>query len=92
MSSLLAQEGSAYTLNIKMFNVLQHTITGWPGGKPNADDSARPERAVPAHKRVLIFSPHPDDAVIGMGGTIRRLVEQGHEVHVAIQTSGCNSE
>ena len=91
MSSLLAQEGSAYKLNIKMFNILQHTITGWPGGKPNADDSARPERAVPAKKRVLIFSPHPDDAVIGMGGTIRRLVEQGHEVHVAIQTSGNNS-
>lgn len=91
MSSLLAQEGSAYKLNIKMFNILQHTITGWPGGKPNADDSARPERAVPARKRVLIFSPHPDDAVIGMGGTIRRLVEQGHEVHLAIQTSGCNS-
>ncbi|MDD4819869.1 MAG: glucosamine-6-phosphate deaminase [Flavobacteriales bacterium] len=91
MSTLLAQEGSAYALNIKMFNVLQHTITGWPGGKPNSDDSARPERATPAKKRVIVFSPHPDDAVIGMGGTIRRLVEQGHDVYVVIQTSGNNS-
>ncbi|TRX61824.1 glucosamine-6-phosphate deaminase [Fulvivirga sp. M361] len=88
MSDLLALEGSAYDLNIKMFNGLQRTITGWPGGKPNADDSKRPERANPAKKRVLIFSPHPDDDVISMGGTFLRLVEQGHEVHVAYQTSG----
>ncbi|NER12835.1 glucosamine-6-phosphate deaminase [Leptobacterium flavescens] len=88
MSGLLALEGSAYDLNIKMFNVLQHTITGWPGGKPNADDSKRPERANPAQKRVIIFSPHPDDDVISMGGTFSRLVDQGHEVHVAYQTSG----
>tara|TARA_R110001583_G_scaffold103190_4_gene250343 strand:- start:733 stop:2661 length:1929 start_codon:yes stop_codon:yes gene_type:complete len=88
MASLLVQEGSAYDINIKMFNKLQHTITGWPGGKPNADDSSRPERANPIKKRVLIFSPHPDDDVISMGGTFDRLVEQGHEVHVAYQTSG----
>jgi len=88
MSSLLVQEGSAYDINIKMFNKLQHTITGWPGGKPNADDSSRPERANPAKKRVIIFSPHPDDDVISMGGTFDRLVEQGHEVHIAYQTSG----
>ncbi|SNR73887.1 glucosamine-6-phosphate deaminase [Lutibacter flavus] len=88
MSSLLAQEGSAYDINIKMFNKLQHTITGWPGGKPNADDSSRPERANPVKKRVIIFSPHPDDDVISMGGTFDRLVSQGHEVHVAYQTSG----
>ncbi|PQB04326.1 glucosamine-6-phosphate deaminase [Aureitalea marina] len=88
MSALLAEEGSAYDLNIKMFNVLQHTITGWPGGKPNADDSNRPERSKPSSKRVLIFSPHPDDDVISMGGTLDRLIEQGHEVHVAYQTSG----
>ena len=88
MSSLLSQEGSAYDINIKMFNKLQHTITGWPGGKPNADDSSRPERANPNKKRVIIFSPHPDDDVISMGGTFDRLVEQGHEVHVAYQTSG----
>lgn len=88
MSGLLVQEGSAYDLNIKMFNKLQHTITGWPGGKPNADDTNRPERANPAKKRVIIFSPHPDDDVISMGGTFDRLVEQGHDVHVAYQTSG----
>ncbi|WP_108808348.1 glucosamine-6-phosphate deaminase [Aquimarina spinulae] len=88
MSGLLAQKGSAYDLNIKMFNKLQHTITGWPGGKPNADDTNRPERANPAKKRVIIFSPHPDDDVISMGGTFDRLVEQGHDVHVAYQTSG----
>ncbi len=88
MSNLLAEGGSAYDLNIKMFNKLQHTITGWPGGKPDADDSSRPERANPRKKRVIIFSPHPDDDVISMGGTFDRLVEQGHEVHIAYQTSG----
>ncbi|EDP72787.1 glucosamine-6-phosphate deaminase [Flavobacteriales bacterium ALC-1] len=88
MSGLLTEEGTAYDLNIKMFNKLQHTITGWPGGKPNADDTNRPERANPAKKRVIIFSPHPDDDVISMGGTFDRLVEQGHEVHIAYQTSG----
>ena len=89
LSGLLAEfEGSSYDLNIWMFNQLQHTITGWPGGKPNSDDSKRPERAKPSKKRVLIFSPHPDDDVISMGGTFARLIEQGHEVHVAYQTSG----
>ncbi|EKX97117.1 glucosamine-6-phosphate deaminase-like protein [Hoylesella saccharolytica F0055] len=88
LSELLALYGSAYNANIKIFNDLQHTITGWPGGKPNADDTYRPERATPYPKRVIIFSPHPDDDVISMGGTLRRLVEQGHEVHVAYQTSG----
>ena len=88
MSGLLAEEGTAYNLNIKMFNQLQHTITGWPGGKPDADDSNRPERSNPSKKRVIIFSPHPDDDVISMGGTFDRLVEQGHEVHIAYQTSG----
>ena len=88
MSSLLTEEGTAYNLNIKMFNKLQRTITGWPGGKPNAEDTNRPERAAPEKKRVIIFSPHPDDDVISMGGTFDRLVEQGHEVHIAYQTSG----
>jgi len=88
MSSLLTEEGTAYDLNIKMFNKMQHTITGWPGGKPNSDDSYRPERSTPTKKRVIIFSPHPDDDVISMGGTFDRLVEQGHDVHVAYQTSG----
>ncbi|MFH4964771.1 glucosamine-6-phosphate deaminase [Gaetbulibacter sp. M235] len=88
MSDLLADSGPAYDINIKIFNKLQNTITGWPGGKPNADDSKRPERAEPARKRVLIFSPHPDDDIISMGGTFKRLQEQGHEVHVGYQTSG----
>jgi len=88
MSDLLASHGSAYDLNIEMFNRLQRSITGWPGGKPNADDKYRPERATPEKKRVIIFSPHPDDDVISMGGTFDRLVAQGHEVHVAYQTSG----
>jgi glucosamine-6-phosphate deaminase len=88
MSDLIADHGPAYDINIRVFNELQHTITGWPGGKPNADDSQRPERAQPYPKRVVIFSPHPDDDVISMGGTLLRLVDQGHEVHVAYQTSG----
>ncbi|MDC1259309.1 glucosamine-6-phosphate deaminase [Flavobacteriaceae bacterium] len=88
MSGLLSAVGNAYDLNIKMFNKMQHTITGWPAGKPNADDANRPERANIPKKRVIIFSPHPDDDVISMGGTFDRLVEQGHEVHVAYQTSG----
>ena len=88
LSELLALYGSAYNVNIKIFNDLQHTITGWPGGKPNADDTYRPERAKPFPKRVVVFSPHPDDDVISMGGTIRRLVQQGHDVHVCYETSG----
>ncbi|MEK9603864.1 MAG: glucosamine-6-phosphate deaminase [Flavobacteriaceae bacterium] len=88
MSELLNLTGNYYDLNIKMFNRLQNTITGWPGGKPNADDSRRPERALPEKKRCIIFSPHPDDDVISMGGTFDRLVAQGHQVHVAYQTSG----
>jgi glucosamine-6-phosphate deaminase len=88
LSDLLVDFDDAYNINIRMFNRLQHTITGWPGGKPDADDNHRPERAAPKHKRVLIFSPHPDDDVISMGGTVMRLIEQGHEVHIAYQTSG----
>ena len=88
LSELITLYGSAYNVNIKIFNDLQHTITGWPGGKPDADDTHRPERAVPYPKKVIIFSPHPDDDVISMGGTFQRLVNQGHEVHVAYQTSG----
>ena len=88
LNELLALYGSGYNVNIKIFNDLQHTITGWPGGKPNADDTYRPERANPFPKRVIVFSPHPDDDVISMGGTIRRLVQQGHDVHIAYETSG----
>ena len=86
LSELVALYDSAYNVNIKIFNDLQHTITGWPGGKPNADDTYRPERETPYPKRVLIFSPHPDDAIVSMGGTMQRLVQQGHDVHIAIQT------
>lgn len=89
LSELITIFGSAYNCNIQIFNDLQHTITGWPGGKPNADDTDRPERANPYPKDVLIFSPHPDDDVISMGGTFARLVKQGHNVHVAYETSGC---
>lgn len=88
MNDVLIDIGRAYNVNIRIFNEIQHTITGWPGGKPNADDSHRPERQSPHPKRVIIFSPHPDDDVISMGGTFIRLVDQGHEVHVAYQTSG----
>jgi len=88
MSDIVTDYGPAYNVNIQVFNQIQHTITGWPGGKPNADDKKRPERAEPFPKRVLIFSPHPDDDVISMGGTLMRLVEHGHNVHVAYQTSG----
>lgn len=88
MGDIITEYGSAYQVNIRIFNELQHTITGWPGGKPNAEDTHRPERAKPFPKKAIIFSPHPDDDVISMGGTFIRLVDQGHEVHVAYQTSG----
>ncbi|MDA7602783.1 glucosamine-6-phosphate deaminase [Flavobacteriaceae bacterium] len=88
LSDLLALEGTSYGINIKMFNHFQNTISGWPGGKPGSDDSTRPERKTPNPKRVIIFSPHPDDDVISMGGTFDRLVSQGHDVHVAYQASG----
>ena len=88
LGELLEKFGSFDKINIDVFNDLQHTITGWPGGKPNADDSTRPVAATPYPKKVIIFSPHPDDDVISMGGTFIRLVSQGHDVHVAYETSG----
>ena len=88
LGELLDLFGPFDKINIDIFNVFQHTITGWPGGKPNADDSTRPVKGVPFPKKVLIFSPHPDDDVISMGGTFIRLVHQGHDVHVAYETSG----
>jgi glucosamine-6-phosphate deaminase len=88
LGELLAIYGSAYNVNIEIFNNIQHTITGWPGGKPDADDANRPERALPYPKRIIVFSPHPDDDVISMGGTFSRLCDQHHDVHVAYQTSG----
>ena len=88
LGELLEQFGPYSQINIKVFNDFQHTISGWPGGKPNSDDSTRPVPSSPFPKRVVIFSPHPDDDVISMGGTFIRLVEQGHDVHVAYQVSG----
>lgn len=88
MADLQTEQGPSYDLNIRIFNELQHSITGWPGGKAAADDKYRPERAEPQKKRVIIFSPEPSDDILGMGGTIRRLVDQGHDVTVAYQTSG----
>ncbi len=88
LGELVTEHGPSYSINIRVFNEMQRTITGWPGGKPNADDENRPERQNPFPKRAIIFSPHPDDDVISMGGTFIRLVDQGHEVHVAYQTSG----
>jgi glucosamine-6-phosphate deaminase len=88
LSDLLSEQGPGYQLNIRIFNRLQHTITGWPGGKPDADDTYRPERAKPFPKRCLILSPEPQDAIVGMAGTLDRLVEQGHDVRLVAMTSG----
>ena len=91
LQDLAAQHGSAYDINLAVFRYLQSTITGWPGGKPEhaRQPGDRPQTLGSIFpKRILIFSPHPDDDVISMGGTLIRLVEQGHEVHVAYQTSG----
>ncbi len=88
MSDLLIEQGSAYDLNIKLFNVTQHTITGWPGGKPNTDDTNRPEPASPYPKRSLILSPEPLDDVYCLGGSINRLKQHGNDVTIAYQTSG----
>ncbi len=88
MADLLLEQGPAYGLNIRLFNQTQHTITGWPGGKPDADDSNRPERAKPSPKRCLVLSPEPLDDVYCLGGTIHRLNTHGNEVSIAYQTSG----
>ena len=88
LSDLLSEQGPAYQLNIRIFNQLQHTISGWPGGKPDADDTFRPERAKPYPKRALVFSPDPQDAIVGIGCSIDRLVEQGHDVKLVAMTSG----
>lgn len=88
MGDLATEQGPAYNINIRVFNELQHTITGWPGGKPNADDTHRPERRSPFPKRVIVFSAEPHDDVHYMGGTLHRLINQGHDVHVVYQTSG----
>lgn len=88
LSDLLIEKGDAYEINLQVYYMLRDSITGWPGGKPGAVIPAHPERSEPYPKRCLIFSPHPDDDIISMGGTFMRLHDQGHEVHVAYQTSG----
>ncbi len=88
LSDLLVEKGDAYDINLQVYYLLRDVITGWPGGKPNAVIPAHPERSEPYPKRVIIFSPHPDDDIISMGGTFQRLHDQGHDVHVAYQTSG----
>ena len=88
MGDLLVEKGDVYEINLQVYYLLRDSITGWPGGKPNAVIPAHPERSTPYPKRSLIFSPHPDDDIISMGGTFMRLHDQGHDVHVAYQTSG----
>ena len=88
MGDIVTEFDSAYNINLKIFDGLKKTITGWPGGKPDSDPSVYPERPLPVKKRVVLFSPHPDDDVISMGGTFIRLHDQGHEVYVGYQTSG----
>lgn len=88
LSDLLVEKGDAYEINLEVFYMLRDSITGWPGGKPNNANPNHPERSTPFPKRVIIFSPHPDDDIISMGGTFMRLHDQGHDVHVAYQTSG----
>jgi len=88
LSDLLVEKGDAYAINLQVYYMLRDSITGWPGGKPNANLPEHPERSIPWPKRVVIFSPHPDDDIISMGGTFQRLHDQGHDVHVGYQTSG----
>jgi glucosamine-6-phosphate deaminase len=88
LGDLIVEEGDAYEINLQVFYLLRDSITGWPGGKADVNLPTHPERSKPYPKRVLIFSPHPDDDIISMGGTFQRLHDQGHDVHVAYQTSG----
>ncbi|MDX1956424.1 MAG: glucosamine-6-phosphate deaminase [Chitinophagaceae bacterium] len=88
LGDLIVEKGDAYEINLQVYYMLRDSITGWPGGKPNAVIPSHPERSNPYPKKVVIFSPHPDDDIISMGGTFQRLHDQGHEVHVAYQTSG----
>jgi len=88
LSDLLVEKGDAYEINLQVYYLLRDSITGWHGGKPNANLPTHPERSTPFPKKVIIFSPHPDDDIISMGGTFQRLHDQGHDVHVGYQTSG----
>src|SRR5581483_6986526 len=99
LQDLLRVHGSAYEANLVGFYQMQHTITGWPGGRDPrrqrpGDAPPRPLRAPSASvfpKRILVLSPHPDDDVISMGGTLCRLADHGHEVHVAYEVSGAGA-
>jgi len=73
---LLREYGPAERLGRQVFQDRMATICDEPAGLAGGP------------KTILIFSPHPDDDVISMGGTLIRLVEQGHDVHVAYMTSG----
>jgi glucosamine-6-phosphate deaminase len=88
LGDLLVEKGDAYEINLQVFYMVRDTITGWPAGKPNSDIPGHPERSSPYPKRVIIFSPHPDDDIISMGGTFQRLHDQGNDVHIGYQTSG----
>src|SRR5450432_1915661 len=88
LGDLLVEKGDAYEINLQVFYLLRDSITGWPGGKQTEQRISHPERSEPFPKKVILFSPHPDDDIISMGGTFMRLHDQGHEVHVAYQTSG----
>ena len=88
LSDLLVEKGDAYEINLHVFYLLRDSITGWPGGKPTDQRTTHPERHEPFPKKAILFSPHPDDDIISMGGTFMRLHDQGHDVHVAYQTSG----
>lgn len=88
LSDLLVEKGDAYGINLQVYYMLRDSITGWPAGKPNVDLPYHPERSVPYPKRCIIFSPHPDDDIISMGGTFQRIHDQGNDVHVGYQTSG----
>ena len=88
LGDLLVEQGDVYEINLQVYYMLRDTLTGWPGGKPNAHLPAHPERSEPWPKKIVIFSPHPDDDIISMGGTFQRLQDQGHDLHVAYQTSG----
>ena len=88
LSDLLVEKGDAYEINLQVYYMLRDSITGWPGGKPDVNLPTHPERSIPYPKKVIIFSPHPDDDIISMGGTFQRLHDQGNDVHVGYQTSG----
>ena len=88
LSDLLVEKGDAYEINLHVFYLLRDSITGWPGGKPTDQRTTHPERHEPFPKKAILFSPHPDDDIISMGGTFMRLHDQGHDIHVAYQTSG----